>query len=603
MFKKIVSSFLALCFFTMQSFLLLLSSQIAVAQTGSVVDAESASIVISAVQITGGVGKTSEDFIELYNASPAPVDLNGFRLVKRTATASTDASLKAWSSETIIQPHHFYLWANSSFAGITAAPDTTTSSTLADNNGIALRQGSNDTGIIYDSLAWGNTANGFENVSIINPGAGESLIRTGLADLNSVFSIQLSNPRNSSNEFIPEESPVDEPPVEEEPPVESEPINIKITEILPNPTGEDSGFEKIELFNAGTESVNLEGLQLDDVSNTESISSNSYTLSEMSIAPAEYLAITIPAGKFALNNTDGDVVTLFDQNNKALDTIFYEGTAPENQSYSNFSSGWQWAPLTFGQNNGEPPTPEEEENENEEDPEEESDYDNSGLIISEIFPQPEAKDTEFVEIYNSGAKTAQLSKVSIWVGIRHKLLPSVELEPGNYYVIEQAALPVQLRNSGQEVRLLEDTETLSTVTYPMAVKGASFAVFEDGFLWTTTVTKSAKNILQLPEDIKKKSETEALKTTVKKVDKKSDAAAKKTTAKSATIAKSAATNIAPKPAEVTANNSEINNQQALSSGSSNAQKTPLGKIIAMGAAAVSAGIIALYKLVFTAGVE
>jgi hypothetical protein len=150
---------------------------------------------------------------------------------------------------------------------------------------------------------------------------------------------------------------------------------------------------------------------------------------------------------------------------------------------------------------------------------------------------------------------------------------------------------------------LEDTETLSTVTYPMAVKGASFAVFEDGFLWTTTVTKSAKNILQLPEDIKKKSETEALKTTVKKVDKKSDAAAKKTTAKSATIAKSAATNIAPKPAEVTANNSEINNQQALSSGSSNAQKTPLGKIIAMGAAAVSAGIIALYKLVFTAGVE
>lgn len=54
------------------------------------------SLLISAVQITGGVGKTSEDFIELFNPNPSPVNLNGYRLVKRTATATTDSSIKSF---------------------------------------------------------------------------------------------------------------------------------------------------------------------------------------------------------------------------------------------------------------------------------------------------------------------------------------------------------------------------------------------------------------------------------------------------------------------------------------------------------------------------
>src|SRR5688572_3149735 len=112
MFKKIISSFLALCFFAMQSLVLLASPQVALAQESGpeLPEIESVGIVISAVQITGGDGKAGEDFIELYNASSEPLDLNGFRLVKRTATASTDTSIKAWSAETIVQPHHFYLW-------------------------------------------------------------------------------------------------------------------------------------------------------------------------------------------------------------------------------------------------------------------------------------------------------------------------------------------------------------------------------------------------------------------------------------------------------------------------------------------------------------
>ncbi len=59
-------------------------------------------VVISAVQITGGVGKTAEDFIELFNPTNQPVNLKGFRLVKRTATATADASIKSWTEDTFI---------------------------------------------------------------------------------------------------------------------------------------------------------------------------------------------------------------------------------------------------------------------------------------------------------------------------------------------------------------------------------------------------------------------------------------------------------------------------------------------------------------------
>ncbi len=112
-------------------------------------------IVISAIQITGGTGHTQEDFIEFFNPTNTPYDLKGNRIVKRTAAAMTDTLIKSWTETTIIQPYHFYLWTNSSYISIPIIADVTTSGTLADNNGVALRKGDNDTGTIIDAVAWG----------------------------------------------------------------------------------------------------------------------------------------------------------------------------------------------------------------------------------------------------------------------------------------------------------------------------------------------------------------------------------------------------------------------------------------------------------------
>ncbi len=136
-------------------------------------------ILISEVQITGGTGKTNNDFIELYNPNDTRVNLKGYRLVKRTKTGTTDTSIKSWTTDAFIEAKGFYLWANSDYTDISTAPDVVTTGSLANDNGVALRYGSEDTGTVIDSVAWGAAENVFIESSKFstNPGANESIQR------------------------------------------------------------------------------------------------------------------------------------------------------------------------------------------------------------------------------------------------------------------------------------------------------------------------------------------------------------------------------------------------------------------------------------------
>lgn len=587
--------------------LLLMPARVALAN-------EDPNLIISAIQITGGTGHTQEDFVEFYNPTDLPFDLNGHRLVKRTAAGTTDTLLNAWSEPTVVLPHRFYLWANSSFATILKMPDASSTATLADNNGIALRQGLENLGEIIDVVAWGSTANGFPTVATANPAANTSLLREDLFSEQASFIASPSSPRNSSDEFLPElppePEPIPDPTPEPEPQPEPEPtpepppqqVFLKITELVPNPVGEDSGFEQIEIHNLGTQTVNLDGFVLDDIAATDELSSNSFLLPDTEIGVDEYLAITIPVGKFALNNTGGDVVTLFNKEYLPLDSAFYEETTPENMSWNYFSSGWAWAPLSLGEANGLPPEPEQEDNsDDEEDTEEELRHDNSGLVISEVYADPNSGEKEFLEIQNTGKETAELSEVELHVGTKHKLLPEQELESGEFYVVMQDQLPAQLRNSGQSLALKDGTETLDSVNYPKALKGSSYALFEDGYLWTTKLTKGEENILEMPIMVKEETSKVAEKTATKNTAKTIAKTSTKTTAKSSTkTTPKSSTSTTAKPAST---QSADANPQILGESTKKPQNNSVGKIIAMGAAAVAAGVIALYKFVLSAGVE
>lgn len=118
-------------------------------------------LVISALQTTGGAGLTTNDFVKIFNPLAAQFNLKGHRLVKRTKTGSSDTSLKSWTSDTLVPAGGYYLWANSSFATISETPNATTTGSIADDNGVAIRFGEEDTGTIIDSVAWGAAANAF----------------------------------------------------------------------------------------------------------------------------------------------------------------------------------------------------------------------------------------------------------------------------------------------------------------------------------------------------------------------------------------------------------------------------------------------------------
>ena len=161
-------------------------------------------IVISEVQITGGTGKTKNDFIEFYNPTDASFNLKGHRLVKRTKTGDKDTSIKSWTSDALIPGHGYYLWANSAdgFADSLNA-DVSTTQTIANDNGIALRFGKADEGEIIDSVGWGNCENIFIEGSVFstNPGANQSLERKLNVDTDNnstdFFIQDVPNPQNS----------------------------------------------------------------------------------------------------------------------------------------------------------------------------------------------------------------------------------------------------------------------------------------------------------------------------------------------------------------------------------------------------------------------
>jgi predicted extracellular nuclease len=288
-------------------------------------------LVISEVQIAGS-GRVNEDFIEIYNPTSSNVDLDGYRIVKRTASGTSDSSIKSWNSETIIPAHGHYLWANSSWAP-SVTPDTTTASTLAANNGIALRQGPMDTGTIIDSVAWGTATNAFVETSPFptNPGANESLERVGDdTNNNSVDFVLQTNPNPQNSGTSPSPTPTES--LTPTPTTTPAPASggVVINEVAWAGTLASADDEWVELYNTSDSPVDLTDWTLAAVDGTPnitlsgSISANEYFLLERS---NDDTVKDIPADQTysgALGNA-GESLELRDSGSNLVDTANSDG--------------------------------------------------------------------------------------------------------------------------------------------------------------------------------------------------------------------------------------------------------------------------------------
>ena len=170
-------------------------------------------IVISQFQTGGGgAGTFNDEFVEIFNRGADPVDLNGYRLVYRSATGSGDVVVPfaTWSTTTVIPPGGYYLIASTSYDGAVTPnlqynPTTCQCSMGAAGGGLALRLGANNTGAILDSVGWGTATNLFvEGTVTAAPAANNSQARqlNGCQDSDNnasdFTSVIPSAPRNAS---------------------------------------------------------------------------------------------------------------------------------------------------------------------------------------------------------------------------------------------------------------------------------------------------------------------------------------------------------------------------------------------------------------------
>lgn len=185
------------------------------AQSESPTDTQSPTIsnalLISQFQ-AGGTGNANDEFIEIHNVSANAIDLNGHRLVYRSAGGTNDVGpLALWSTPTVLQPGQFYLVASTAYTG-GVSPNTTYDSGVcacsmgAGGGGLAIRNGAQNTGTIVDSVGWGTATNAFVETTVsAAPANSTSQIRAqnGCQDTdNNSADFANSNPSAARNQSI-----------------------------------------------------------------------------------------------------------------------------------------------------------------------------------------------------------------------------------------------------------------------------------------------------------------------------------------------------------------------------------------------------------------
>jgi hypothetical protein len=117
--------------------------------------------------------------------------------------------------------------------------------------------------------------------------------------------------------------------------------DIRMIEIMPDPEGADAGHEYVRLVNAGSEAVDLKDWILDDGAPQDAVGSSAHSLPEGTLDPGDELEVTIPKGKFSMNNSGSDTVRILSPDKKPKDHASYD-KAREGIAYVKSGDAWVW---------------------------------------------------------------------------------------------------------------------------------------------------------------------------------------------------------------------------------------------------------------------
>ena len=256
---------------------------------------------------------------------------------------------------------------------------------------------------------------------------------------------------------------------------------VIINEVYPSPSS-SSNDEWIELFNEGTESVDLYLWQLDD---TIGSGSKAYIFPPGSIIePNNYLAIDKLHSKISFNNS-GDEANLIDPENTIINST----------SYNNIDNDYSFARLndrsfgktsitTKGRANLFP---------------ENIDY-YASVRISEVLPDPSGRDEEgeWVEIQSRVDYPIDLYNWQIDDEIGgsspYKIPDHTILDPYGYLSFNRVISNIAFNNDKDSVYIyLPDGSVVDYISYTAVDMNLSYSFFEDGYVWTNNLTKDYPN--------------------------------------------------------------------------------------------------------------
>ncbi len=312
-------------------------------------------VVISEIKITGGTGKTTDEFVEIYNPTEQNIYLNGWSLYKQTLSG-TEYVLVDNFGNLEIKSHGFLLVTHpTGYLGV-VIPDLvySTTSSISNDNSVYLKDSN---GMVVDLVGMGVTSY-FETEATVNPGSNKSIERK--ADINSdedtmnegeydygrgnsydsdnnnldFISKTIADPQNTISEI----EYLDKVIISEEDSVSRISNLIIITELFPNPPGTDNE-EFIEMYNADVEPINLLDWQVGDNS-TNKFKITEENFNNTIINPGEYLVLEKELSGISLNNTT-DAVFLYDYKGALVDSVEYLD-CQEGQTYILIDGAWFW---------------------------------------------------------------------------------------------------------------------------------------------------------------------------------------------------------------------------------------------------------------------
>jgi len=297
------------------------------------VQASETDLVVSEIMYDVSGSDTSHEWIELYNTGTEDLVVSStwrffdsanhkINLYQGTSTiASTSFFILADNGERFLLDYPDF--EGNIFDTVINLPNA--SSSLA----ISFDEGATHSLIEDYNSSWGANGNGFslEKINLL----------ASSTDNWQESSILGGTPGKINSEKQEEEILIEDKPAEETRQTWSQLI---INELMPNPIGSDDD-EWVELYNNGSEILNLEGLKIKDNS-TRIFTIDIDSGLDLNLSPYSYLLIPKSISGISLNNSNGDSIIIIDLDGNIIDSVSYSEAALENRSYALSDNYFVW---------------------------------------------------------------------------------------------------------------------------------------------------------------------------------------------------------------------------------------------------------------------